>query len=466
VRLLPLIPILATLIVAAPASAANVDHNGPNVDFTVQPTDTVDLTVTGQPLNSPGGATFTRAPGSTLLTASGGCSINIATNVVRCGVGPGGAYRFTTADRADKIDASGTQLPFDASGPEQFNTAGGDDTIVAGPLADAVNAGAGDDRITGDPGADQLHGDAGDDTFTGLTNGDVVDGGAGTDVLDLSAVAGGVSISLDGLANDGPLGSNANVGAIEDLRGTASADLLTGGPAEETMGGAGGDDTIDALGGGVDTVDCGAGNDTARVDAGDVVTGCENVERPAPPPPSGGGGAGGGGGGAGGGTGAALVDADADGVVAGADCDDRNAAVRPGARDQPGNRVDEDCSGADAEFAVIPARLSFEWLGRSDGTTRAATLLVSDIPKGGKVELRCKGPGCAARTRTAKVSGGKANLAKLVSRRLRAKAVVEIRLTAPDFIGRSIRFTMRGNGRQPKKTTAQLAPSRRSDSRR
>ena len=126
----------------------------------------------------------------------------------------------------------------------------------------------------------------------------------------------------------------------------------------------------------------------------------------------------------------------------------------PARCDRPGNRIDEDCSGADAAFALIPARLSFEWLGRGDGTTRAATLLVTDVPKGGKVELRCKGPGCAARTRTAKVARGKANLVRLVSRRLRAKAVVEIRVTAPDFIGKSIRFTMRGKGRQPKKTTA------------
>ena len=460
-RLLPLIPILATLILAAPASAANIAHSGANVDFTVQPADVVDLTVTGHALGDTTGATFTRAPGATPLTITGGgCSININTNIAHCGVGPGGAFRFTTANLADRIDASGTQLPFDESAPEQFNSAGGDDVLVAGPLNDTVDAGAGDDRITGGPGADQLRGDAGDDTFLGLSTGDVVDGGDGVDILDLSGIAaGGVAVSLDGVANDGPLGSNANVGAVEDVRGTASADFLTGGPAAETIRGAGGDDTIDTRGGGVDTVDCGAGNDAARVDADDVLTGCETVERPAP-------GGSGGTGAVGGEAAATLVDADADGVVAGADCDDGNAAVHPGARDHPGNRIDEDCSGADAAFALIPARLSFEWLGRGDGTTRAATLLVTDVPKGGKVELRCKGPGCAARTRRAKVAGGRANLVKLVSRRLRAKAVVEIRLTAPDFIGKSIRFTMRGNGRQPKKATAQLAPSRRSDSRR
>jgi hypothetical protein len=191
------------------------------------------------------------------------------------------------------------------------------------------------------------------------------------------------------------------------------------------------------------------------------VGGCEAVGPPAPPP----GGGTGGGAGAGGDT-AALVDADSDGVVAGPDCDDTRADIRPGARDRPGNRIDEDCSGADAEFAPIPARLSFEWLARSDGTTRAAALLVRDVPEGGKVELRCSGSGCAARVRTAKVKDGKANLLKLVGRRLRADATVEIRVTASDFIGKATRFKMRGNGRQPKKTTAQLAPSRRNDSRR
>jgi arylsulfatase A-like enzyme len=57
----------------------------------------------------------------------------------------------------------------------------------------------------------------------------------------------------------------------------------------------------------------------------------------------------------------AALDFDGDGyssLLGGGDCDDRDPSVHPGARDLPGNGVDEDCSGADARpspAAVAPS---------------------------------------------------------------------------------------------------------------
>jgi arylsulfatase A-like enzyme len=54
-----------------------------------------------------------------------------------------------------------------------------------------------------------------------------------------------------------------------------------------------------------------------------------------------------------------LIDLDRDGspaVLGGADCNDLNGAIRPGAEEVPGNGVDEDCDGFDGEVAEANAK--------------------------------------------------------------------------------------------------------------
>ena len=79
------------------------------------------------------------------------------------------------------------------------------------------------------------------------------------------------------------------------------------------------------------------------------------------------------------------------------------------------------------------------------------------LARGGRAELRCKGRPCTFRKRVGKPNrAGAVDLRKLVKRRLRVGAVLEVRLTAPNAIGRVIRFRMR-DGRTPKRSNLCLS---------
>ena len=201
-----------------------------------------------------------------------------------------------------------------------------------------------------------------------------------------------VSITLDDVANDGRLGAQGNVHAdVEDilggdgddfLKGDADNnrirgdldpfsqdgdDILDGGPGRDVLEGGDGNDEIRARDGIADDVLCGPGTDTATVDTIDLVTDCETVDASADLEP----------------------DRDGDGFATPADCDDHNAAIRPGVVDVPENGVDEDCTGGD--FVILDRD--------GDGVTRPADCddgnpLVrpglAEIP-GNTVDEDCKG---------------------------------------------------------------------------
>ena len=178
-------------------------------------------------------------------------------------------------------------------------------------------------------------------------------------------------------------------------------------------------------------------------DAADTLTNCETIELlpvdPGAPPP--------------------VVDADGDGVVAGVDCDDTDPERHQGARDKPGNRIDEDCSGGDAKVVEVPARVSFLWAAFADGT-EARTLRVRSIPKGGRVQLRCsRRKPCGFTRRSAKVRrDGTAGLLRFLrGKRLPAGLVVEVRVSAPEHLTSVTRFSMR-SGKVPRKRSLCVRP--------
>jgi Ca2+-binding RTX toxin-like protein len=156
------------------------------------------------------------------------------------------------------------------------------------PSDTSLVGGAGDDRLTGGPGNDTLEGDAG---------ADVLSGGAGEDTATYFNSTEGVTVTLDGLPNDGAPGEGDNVMPdIENITGGPGNDtligndannVLIGGPGNDFLDGRGGTDSLDG-GPGNDTLmladgipeiaNCGDGEDTAIADESDTLIECEHVQ--------------------------------------------------------------------------------------------------------------------------------------------------------------------------------------------
>jgi hypothetical protein len=227
-----------------------------------------------------------------------------------------------------------------------LNGGDGNDRLSAGTGGATLNGGNGDDSLSGGPGNDVLNGGAGQDTLTGdassqfqmpatlPTNADVLSGGDGSDTLNPSngpnQVSGGagvdevvyldnidnaagtafvatpVSVSLDGLANDGYAGNNSNIATdVEDvsvadgqscapgvtlpcaygdaaitgdtgpnsLSGGSGNDTITGGGGGDFLSGNAGNNTLNGVNGYPDRLDCG-GTGTANADQLDTVLDC------------------------------------------------------------------------------------------------------------------------------------------------------------------------------------------------
>src|SRR4051812_43702600 len=241
-------------------------------------------------------------------------------------------------------------------GNDEINGSGGDDHIEGGDGNDAISPdtyyGPGNDYVDGGPGIDKVDDWSipSDDyhppinvSMDGVAN----DGrpGEADNVLNVERIESHVSGALAGGAGDDEftvwanidegnstlLGNGGNdkltTGDYQDtldggpgndvINGGFGNDVLTGGPGQDTIladatsASCGwfaytckipfGNDVVNARDGEVDTIDCGVGEDRAIVDAIDIVTNCETVDKAGAPAGGGGGGAGGSGAGASGG---------------------------------------------------------------------------------------------------------------------------------------------------------------------
>ena len=231
----------ATTVAAAPAVAADVTYNAGGMVITGAPGESSRLTVTFDPYGT-----------RTVHDDAGGLRPGIGCigtfNDVACGGLLTPACRPCTA-RIDLGDANDTLALAGTSekGPFLVTAGAGDDTVHI--LAD-TNA-----LVDGGPGRDTLRAD----TFSELF------GGPGPDVLQrhrdrqLRGLTAGVTVTLDGVANDGAPGEGDNV-MTNAVIGSDGADTITGNDAANDLSGRGGDDVLFG-GGGADTLrgDGGAG---------------------------------------------------------------------------------------------------------------------------------------------------------------------------------------------------------------
>ena len=148
----------------------------------------------------------------------------------------------------------------------------GDDRLFGGP-------GGGDDILLGGPGADALYGGIGDDILEGGPDADTLRGGPGADTASYEQSAAGVEVRLHSGVLLGGDAEGDVLDGIENLTGSAYADILEGDAGANRLDGGPGEDWLSYAGSdaGVD-VRLRNGTGAGGHAEGDVIAGFENIE--------------------------------------------------------------------------------------------------------------------------------------------------------------------------------------------
>lgn len=160
---------------------------------------------------------------------------------------------------------------YGGNGNDEVHGAAGNDDVHGGPGNDKLYGGDGNDTIKGDDGNDLLGGENGNDSLDGGNGADGLYGNAGNDTADYSYRTANLTLTQDGVANDGQANEQDNLAYdVETVKGGGGNDLIVAKRNNyfaNLFVGNGGNDTLDGSNG-VDTLDGGAGND--RLLSGDV----------------------------------------------------------------------------------------------------------------------------------------------------------------------------------------------------
>lgn len=197
--------------------------------------------------------TLTGSTGNNVLTGGDGNDIleGGAGNDTLVGGNGSDTAAYTVAASAVNVNLSTTTSQ---------NTGGaGSDTLTG---IENLTGSAYNDTLTGDAAANLINGGNGNDTLIGGLGNDTLIGGSGTDLLTYASSTAGVTVNLNTtLAQSTGSDGVDTISEIENLTGSAYADVLTGSSANNVINGGDGNDSIDG-GAGSDTLVGGLGTDT------------------------------------------------------------------------------------------------------------------------------------------------------------------------------------------------------------
>ncbi|HET7531151.1 MAG TPA: hypothetical protein VFJ98_09360, partial [Mycobacteriales bacterium] len=136
------------------------------------------------------------------------------------------------ADLDDRLTATAVDTRF------TVDAGTGNDTIKTGLGADTLRGGAGNDSLWGGDNDDTLDGGDGNDVLGGQAGSDTIVGGGGSDTASYSTSTVAVTVTLNGLADDGGSGEGDNVAtSVEHVNGGPKNDRLTGRGTANTLRG-------------------------------------------------------------------------------------------------------------------------------------------------------------------------------------------------------------------------------------